>query len=191
MKRLCLIGPVDKRIIAYPLIKCLMSLGRLLVVSEDSNLRRFSEDYACKFDYGNSWIWVVSAVDDGVEADVRDQESNFEYVLYITTSYLPKEVDRVLYCHGVEKGFLANDTLKELENMEYGEVVITFSSYKDKSVPKILPNTGVMKYIFQCEDTREFLPVKSTGYTSLIERFFLKELDIPKATLKGLLTRKG
>ena len=42
MRQIQLIGPVDKRAVAYPLFKICDVLGKTLVVTDDANFRRFA-----------------------------------------------------------------------------------------------------------------------------------------------------
>ena len=46
MRQIELVGPVDKRVIAYPLFKICDVLGKVLVITDDANFRRFSENYS-------------------------------------------------------------------------------------------------------------------------------------------------
>jgi hypothetical protein len=191
MKRICLIGPVDKRAIAYPLIKCMMFLGKTLVVTDDSVFRRFSESYDLNFGLANAEFIITPVIDKTVLTHVTSVESSFDYILFLTTNELPPDCDKVLYCHGVEKGFCSSGVLKALENVEYTEVLVTFSKVTDTSVVKIEPSKSVMTYIFECEDKKEFVESADSSYASMVEQFFTKELDVPKKTLSGLMRRKG
>lgn len=193
MKKICLIGPVDKRIIAYPLIKCLIHLGRTLIVTDDGVYRRFDDEYSTNFTYSQSEFLIVPMVNEDLENEINEKNVGFDYVLYITTNELP-ESDVIIYCHGVEKSFCSKPVLDVLEDKECGEVYITFSRVeipKGSNTIRIEPIRDLMAYVFECEEKKEFLPTKSSMLLSLLVKFFEKELDVPKSTLKGLLLRKG
>lgn len=49
MRQIQLVGPIDKRVIAYPLFKICDNLGKVLVITDDTNFRRFSDDYSNEF----------------------------------------------------------------------------------------------------------------------------------------------
>ena len=66
MRKICLLGGVDKRAIAYPLIKVLMFMGKTLVVADDGVYRRFSDDYALRFNYQNSDFIISPLIDEGI-----------------------------------------------------------------------------------------------------------------------------
>jgi hypothetical protein len=191
MKKICLVGPVDKRAIAYPLLKCLMFLGRTLVVTDDSVYRRFSETYETEFGFANSEFSVVPVVTKEVEERINSISSTFEYVLYITTNELPEGMDKILYCHGVEKGIATSGVLSVLENIEYTDVYVTFSRVTDSEALKMEPSKSIMSYVFECEERKDFVGTTDGSYAAMLHKFFEKELDVPKATIKGLMTRKG
>jgi hypothetical protein len=81
--------------------------------------------------------------------------------------------------------------MKVLENTEHIEVVMTFSKVEDASLLKIEPTKSIMAYIYECEDTKLFQDTKDVAYATMLDKFFDKELDIPKASIKGVLQRKG
>lgn len=189
MKKICLLGAVDKRAVSYPLLKCLMFLGKVLVVTDDGVYRRFADEYESRFSFENSEFIVTPVIDEEVQKEVDSISHSYDYVVYITTNEIPSGCDKIIYFRGVEKSIASKGTLKVLENMEYKEVYITFSKLQDSSALKIEPSKSVMSYVFECEDKKEFVPTKDAGFASMLFTFFEKELDIPKASIKKLLLR--
>lgn len=191
MKKICLVGAVDKRAISYPLLKVLMHLGKTLVVSDDGVYRRFSEELETSYGFENSEFLITPVITETVQKEVENKAFQFDYIVYITSNEIPLQCDKVIYCRGVDKGIATKTTLKQLENIEHTEVYVTFSRLEDSSLLKIEPTKGIMAYIFECEERKEFQATKEVAYASMLEKFFDKELDIPKASIKGLLQRKG
>ena len=190
MKRFCLIGPVDKRFIAYPLLKVLMHLGKTLVVTDDGVYRRFDEGYGKRFSVGHSDFIVEPVIDSNVLEEVKGISSGYETVLYITTNELPESCDKIVYCRGVDKGLITPDVLEVLENKEYVQVYITLAKLKDSGVLKIAPGKGLLEYVMACEDRKMFLPTRDTYYVTMISTLFEDKLGVPKSTIKGLLQRE-
>lgn len=191
MKKIALIGPVDKRSIAYPLLKCLMFLGKVLVVSDDGTYRRFSSTYETDFGFGNSEFIITPKVTEEVLEDVKRRSNVYDYLVFITTNELVDGMDKVLYCHGVGKNMASENTLTDLEKVEFIDVYITLSKTGDPKALKIEPSKGVMSYIFACEESQQFVATKDASYTSMLYKFFDKEMGIPKNSIKGLLQREG
>lgn len=185
-KNLCLVGATDKRVVAYPLIKALMHLGRTLIVADDGAYRRFDEGYGTNFDFGNSEFIIVPVVNDEVIAEVTEKSSTFEYVLYITTDEIP-EGTKAVYIRGIDKGIASEDTLKIVEESEFLEVLFTFDKVLDKKALKITPSIKHYQYLARCEDRKEFVAVTDPAFVSLVTTFFEEDLDLPKATIKKIL----
>lgn len=192
MKKICLIGPVDKRAISYPLIKTLIFLGKTLIVTDDGIYRRFDEEYNNRFSFENSEFIVTHNIkDEEVKREIEQISSSFDYVLYITTNELPEDCDKIVNCKGVDKGFVSRSVEKEIEKSEHIEVYVTFSKLSDSSLLKIEPNKSTLSYLAECEDKKEFLSTKDASFATMLSKFFETELDLQKSTIKGLLLRKG
>lgn len=190
MKRICLIGPVDKRIISYPLLKCLMLLGKTLVVTDDGVYRRFHERYESDFDFGHSRFIVTPKIDQCVLEKVRELENQYDYILYITTNELPEACDRVVYVRGLEKSICSQDTLDALENIEHAEVLITFDKNANTEAVKITPTMSSLAYVMACEENKEFVDIKDARYASIMFKLFEKELDISEKAIRSIMKRK-
>ena len=188
-KILCIVGATDKRAITYPLIKTLMHLGRTLIVSDDGVYRRFDETYQTNFDFGNSEFIIVPKVDAELIESINQKEGQFEYVVYITTDEVPPKADKIIYCRGMDKGFASQDTMKLIEESEFTEVLITFDKVQDKKALKIAPTIKQYQYLNRCEDRKEFLPTADPSFATVITKFFEEQLDLPKNTLKAILTK--
>ena len=187
MKQICLIGPVDKRPIAYPLIKCLMYLGRVLVVADESVYRRFSEDLETDYTHNNSEFHISATPN---YKELKERGEAFDYVVYITTNELPEGNDKVIYCRGINKNICTTPVLKVLDDIEHIEVYLTFSKPTEEKALKVEPSKGVMTYINECEEQMEFVATKDAAYANMLQKFFEKELELPLKAIKGLLGRK-
>ena len=189
MRKICLLGGVDKRAIAYPLIKVLMFMGKTLVVADDGVYRRFSDDYALRFNYQNSDFIISPLIDEGILEEVASVEDSYDSILFITTNELPLGCDKVIHCRGVEKAFSSKAVLNEAEKLDYKEVYVTSSKVDSDSNLVINPNKAVYSYLSVCEDKKEFIGTKEGALTSLLLSLFDKELNLPKKTVSGLLRR--
>lgn len=188
-KILCIVGATDKRAITYPLIKTLMHLGRTLIVSDDGVYRRFDDTYQTNFDFGNSEFIITPQVDSTLIDSINQRDAQFEYILYITTNEIPPNTDKVVYCRGIDKGLASEDTLKQIEESEFIEVLITFDKIQDKKALKIAPSIKQYQYLNRCEDHKEFLPSTDPAFVTVVASFFEEQLDLPKNTIKAILSK--
>lgn len=190
MKRICLVGPVDKRFVAYPLIKTLIFLGKTLVVTDDGIYRRFSEGYEKRFSFGQSDFIIEPVIDEEVLREVDGISGIYENILYITTNEVPENSDVIVYCRGIDKGLVTSDVLETLENREFTEVYITSTKLKEQGVLKITTSKSLIDYVMTCEDRKMFVGTKDTSYTNMLYTLFDDKLGIPRTTIKGLLQRE-
>lgn len=194
MKTLALIGPVDKRVISYPLIKVLSFLGKTLVITDDSTYRRFAENYEQRFQVGTVDFIVEPLVTEKNYEEVEKNPVPYDFVVYITTNELPPKYDHVVHCRGIDKGFGTKPIVDQLDNEpqdKVSTVYITYSKIEDKTLHHVEPSKNALAYCAECEDKKEFTDIKEPTMASNIYTFFEKELNIDKSTISGLLKRKG
>lgn len=191
MKQICLLGPVDKRVIAYPLLKVLMFLGKTLIIADDGVYRRFDDEFRMRFAFGNSEFIITPQVSPVLLAEIEGLAPSFDFVLFITNNELPSACDKIIYCRDTEKAIISNGTLSALEDQDFTEVYVTFSRLRDSSLLKVEPSKALMSYIWDCENAKRFSVLKDQGVAFMLEKFFQTELGVPKTTIKGLLAREG
>ena len=189
MKKICLIGPVDKRAITYPLIKLLDLTGKTLIVSDDGNFRKFDDEFEPLFTKGRVDFRIIPVLDDeGVESI---NTTGYDYVIYVVANLLVKDCDKYVYCHSLNKGVCTKDVIDTLEDKveDYKDVVITPSVVKDRSILKVPMDKDTIGYIWGCEEANQFIPCKNAKITKLIAYLFSDVLDIPQDTIVKALGR--
>lgn len=193
MKKIAIIGAVDKRVIAYPLLKVLTYLGKVLVVTDESTYRRFDENYSRRFEANLINYWVETEVTEKTYQEVDNLVTPYDFVVFITTNEIPPSTDKIIYCRGIDKGFGTPDVVQQLEEKPIDEVLtvyVTFSKLEDKTLIRLEPSKTMYMYIAECEDKKEFVDLKDTATASMLYKFFEDELGVPKSTIQGLLKRK-
>lgn len=187
MLSICIVGGVDKRVVSYPLIKCLGLMGRTLVVTDDAVYRRFDENYGVDFELGQTTFKIMPVVPNNI-GDLGLKEDNYEYVVYITTNELIKS-DKVVYCHGVERAMATKDVLDCLENIEHKDIILTMGSVP-KGALAIGYSKEAMNYVCRCEEHREFVHCEGASFTTLMMTLFDDVFQMSKDNMKKLLARK-
>ena len=86
MKQIQLVGPVDKRAIAYPLFKMCDTMGKTLVVTDDANFRRFSDDYSNEFTLGRSDFVITNDISQAIIGDLGVKLNTYDYVIFYVRS---------------------------------------------------------------------------------------------------------
>ena len=94
MRQIQLVGPVDKRPVAYPLFKLCDTLGKTLVITDDANFRRFSDDYVNEFTLGRSDFMIVNDISQELLNSLDMKLNSYDYVLFINTCDLLDKNDK-------------------------------------------------------------------------------------------------
>ena len=177
MKQIQLVGPVDKRTIAYPLFKMCDILGKTLVITDDANFRRFSDDYSNEFTLGRSDFIITNDISQAIISDLGVKLNTYDYVIFINTNDLIDNNDSLVYCHGSSNLVCGEDTLDYLEAVEHSDVTISTSKpakkgEKDKSAIFLTIDGKSLSYVWECEEQKMFVPCKNTELTKLSFHLF-------------------
>lgn len=191
MKQICLIGPVDKRVVAYPLLKVIDIAGKVLVVTDDANFRRFSDDYSLQFTFGRSDYIILNEITPFAIEEAGFKVLNYDYVLYVTTNTLIENNDILVYCHGDNKSICTSDILDILADRDdYKEVLLSQVKNNVKSIPKIDISKETMGYVWSCEEYKEFLPCKNVELVKTSVELFSEKLGISKEEYQKIIVRQ-
>ena len=133
MRQIQLVGPIDKRCIAYPLFKICDNLGKVLVITDDTNFRRFSDDYSNEFTVGRSDFYVMNMVNKESVESLGLRLSSYDYVLIITTNQIIEGNDNLVYCHGQNELICSEDVLDDILANMFGS---SFGAGRRKNRPQ-------------------------------------------------------
>lgn len=181
MKQIQLVGPVDKRAVAYPLFKLCDVLGKTLVVTDDANFRRFADNYENEFTVGRSDFYVVNDVSQAIVSDLGLKLNVYDYVIFITTNILIDNNDVLVYCHGNSRLVCGEDVIDYLENLEHSDVTISTRKPKSKESKDDIFLTAdgkIFGYVWDCEEAKRFIPCGSPDLVKLCSHLFSQTLGV-------------
>lgn len=185
MRQIQVIGPVDKRVILYPLFKICNTMGKVLFITDDANFRRFAENYENEFTVSRSDFIITNDITGRIIEDLGGKLSSYDYVIFSTTNNLINENDLTVYCHGNSQLICTDDTLDNLMDVEHSEVVISTKKpviSKDDTEKKNIQYVAVdgksMSYVWECEENKYFVPCKSPTLVPICAYLFSQILGI-------------
>lgn len=178
MRQIELLGPVDKRVIAYPLFKLCDILGKTLVVTDDANFRRFADNYETEFTVGRSDFVITHDVSKAIVEDLGMKLQNYEYVIFISTDNVVAGNDCTVYCHGKGKLLLDEVVIDGLETIDSYELTISTDKPKDKNAVFLQVTGSTLGYVWACEETKTFLPCKNADIVRIGAKLFMETLGI-------------
>ena len=193
MKQIQLVGPVDKRAVAYPLFKVCDVLGKTLVVTDDANFRRFAENYENEFTVGRSDFYVVNDVSQAIVSDLGLKLNAYDYVVFITTNVLIDNNDILVYCHGCSNLVCGDDVLDMIDTIEHTDVTISTHKPKAKDQKDNIFLTADSKsfgYVWDCEESKRFVPCGSADLVKLCGHLFSQVLGISGEELSKVFSKE-
>lgn len=179
MRQIELVGPVDKRVIAYPLFKICDVLGKVLVITDDANFRRFSENYSDnEFTVGRSDFVITPDISKAIIEELGLKLSSYDYVLIISTNSLISGNDSLVYCHGSSQLICSEDTLDGLEAVEHQDVTISMKKPNSKDALFLSIDGKAFNYVWDCEENKMFIPCKHPELAKLSSYLFAQVLGV-------------
>lgn len=190
MRQIQLVGPIDKRVIAYPLFKICDNLGKVLVITDDTNFRRFSDDYSNEFTVGRSDFYVMNLVNKESVESLGLRLSSYDYVLIITTNQIIEGNDNLVYCHGQNELICSEDVLDELEVNEHIDMLISTKKPKDKEIKFCGIDSKKLGYVWDCEENKLFMPCKVPELVNICSFLFAQTLGVSKEEFSQIIARE-
>lgn len=190
MRQIELIGPVDKRVIAYPLFKICDVLGKVLVITDDANFRRFSDNYENEFTVGRSDFVVTSDISQAIIQDLGMKLSTYDFVIIISTNVLIDGNDSLVYCHGSSQLICTEDVLDNIDGIEHQEVTISTHRPSGKSELFLTVEGKAFGYVWDCEENKMFVPCKNAELVKLGSFLFSQVLGITKEEFSKMLVKE-
>lgn len=189
MRQIELIGPVDKRAIAYPLFKICDTMGKVLVVTDDANFRRFADNYENEFTLGRSDFIVTNDVTQPFIDDIQGKFSSYDYVIIISTKDIIENTDCLVYCHGSSQMVCDETVIDNLENIEHTDVTISAQKPKTKGETFLSIESKGFKYIWDCEENKRFIPCQHPDLVRLNSYLFAQVLGVSKEEYASIIAK--
>ena len=190
MRQIQLVGPVDKRVIAYPLFKMCDTMGKTLVVTDDANFRRFADNYENEFTVGRSDFIVVNDIAETVAGDLGLKLGSYDYVLFINTNTLIDNNDCLVYCHGSSQLICSDDVLDCLEGVEHSEITISAQKPKDKKENFLSVEGKAFAYVWECEENKMFMPCKHPELAKICNSLFSSVLGVAGEEFSKIIVKE-
>lgn len=198
MKKICAFGPVDKRVLVYPLIKLLDLLGKTLVVTDDANFRKFGDSFELEFTHSRIDMFIMPVVTEEAMLEKGIVESNYDNALYITTTEIVSECDSYIYCHGLNKSMCSEEIVDGIDEIPCTEVIITpfkIPQSKEPSTqktPTLKLDVGkeTLNYVFYCEENKAFMPAKSIAVQNTLAKACEASLGLTAENIGKMMARE-
>lgn len=191
MKRIVLLGPIDKRILIYPLARALSIEHNVIVIADDGVYRRLYQ--------GTERYGTCGKVDIAVGVDINSVLSDapnyfgvqHNFQLIASNNEVPAKTDYVINCLGVDRTICPENNTPEIKDIPFKNVVLSYKVPKDKNKIAVTIGMEAVKYLFDVEEQRQLkvLPIKNIN--KVIAKTFGEATGLGENHLYKLLNKKG
>ena len=190
MKSFVFTGNVDKRILTMLVASGLSNLGETLIVTDDPNFVRGSENNR----FGGIAVLLEANITDET-LEKYDDGVDYINVIYDTRSFIPKEADGICICRRKDRTLTPKEILAVSDELDKNgdivtptkEVVITYA-FDKKELKKahytyrgeredILGKADVielkptdLKWLMMCEEINNIAPIKNAALTGEVAK---------------------
>ena len=193
MKRICLVGPIDKRILIYPLIKTLMYSHNALIITDDGSYRRILPNYDSNGTIEH--VGVITIPDEQLIDEkyilekIEFSEEDLDYIIYVTTNRIIDNCDQVIYFKGSKSSFCTDELDEKLTEMEVEQVIIDLEVPNLKSNKQIRLGMDEFHYLYTVEQSKQFLNIKNKKLLGKLAVIISFILDITQNNVISLMNR--
>lgn len=208
MKILPIFGKGDKRILAYPLMKCLLLLGKSVVITDDISFNRLYTEETDKkeaqvtLDKKKNIQEVLEIrITHNIEDEYKDlikeyEDQNFDNCLILSEKYLPDCSNKFIAITTLYKDFagihidefLGYNEDKDPDLTIFTTEVLNKKDWKDVRIFEW--NEDRLLYPYKVEEHRRLLPINDKEINGFIRDKFAGLFDIPAKEFEKLLKRK-
>ena len=199
MTILAIVGKADKRVLAYPLIKALSLMGKTCVVTDDVAYRRLYSGTADSGIIDDVEINIQKSLSEDVAEEMEKdrEETEFDYMLFLTDTFVPDHAGKVVALCSQSRTFLGEEIDGLAEENDDGRFVFATMALYTKTkrfwkVPltQIVWKADYVEYACETEERRQLMPLKDKTVDGFLCDAFAQTLNLNPMNMKKILDRK-
>lgn len=193
MKKILVYGLPDKRVVLYPLVRILESMGTVMVFTEDTNCIRLNSKAVGgkEFEVGLTHYKVID-----IGAEISTKEEDADYLVEVR--YAPigvVEYDSVIYVYGEKYMRYAEEEEEETERLLTVTPIPVFISMSSntKKLTGVYPlnqQKGYM-YVEKCDIYRSMVDLQDAKFISELSAFLPQILELSIDEFQKIMKRKA
>lgn len=187
MAIISIFGKVDKRILAFPLIRALSMTGQTIVITDDGNFRNLYHDNGPTGMIDGVKIMVVNDPHTDMSKIIRE----YQNVIYILTDRIEIDANCTLLCHGDDKSLKSKASRLTISKKEDSaiDVFLRMNPLKMK-VNQIILKPEYYRYLVETEEKKELLILKDKKICRFLASICSEPAEMKATQFYLLLHRK-
>lgn len=169
-----IIGNIDKRVIAYPLMRALAIQGKTAVITDDSSFNRLYLEDSNKGQISNVDILIKDSIKENSDNELDEKSEEIVNKLFISKTFVHPKSDKTIIVRGVDRSMSVLRDIDEDDDIEDDEEEITKTEEEVQKVFEVIVSTEQpqekvknlqlltgddFKYIWDTEERKELVKV--------------------------------
>ena len=201
--KVSIIGNIDKRVIAYPLMRALAINGKTAVFTDDGSFKRLYVNDGNSGVIDNVEVYVTPEVNIDSDKDIDKTSEEIMHELFVSDSFVYPDSDATIIVRGIDRSmsilrdveeeeeedieFEDDDKLEEEKQTKFEVVVSTSNEHKIKGVKALGPD--ILKYLWDTEEYKTLLKVKDKTLVKILEPIVSNLMGVSTDDVAKLLSR--
>ena len=201
--KVSIIGNIDKRVIAYPLMRALAINGKTAVFTDDGSFKRLYVNDGNSGVIDNVEVYVTPEVNIDSDKDIDKTSEEIMNELFVSDSFVYPDSDATIIVRGIDRSmsilrdveeeeeedieFEDDDKLEEEKQTKFEVVVSTSNEHKIKGVKVLGPD--ILKYLWDTEEYKTLLKVKDKTLVKILEPIVSNLMGVSTGDVAKLLSR--
>lgn len=201
--KVSIIGNIDKRVIAYPLMRALAINGKTAVFTDDGSFKRLYVNDGNSGVIDNVEVYVTPEVNIDSDKGIDKTSEEIMNELFVSDSFVYPDSDATIIVRGIDRSmsilrdveeeeeedieFEDDDKLEEEKQTKFEVVVSTSNEHKIKGVKVLGPD--ILKYLWDTEEYKTLLKVKDKTLVKILEPIVSNLMGVSTGDVAKLLSR--
>lgn len=197
-----IIGNIDKRAVAYPLMRALAIQGKTAVITDDSSFNRLYLEDSNKGQISNVDILITNEINKDNDKELDNKSEEIVNKLFISKYFVHPNSDKTVIVRGVDRSMSVlkdidedddieddeNDTSIEDDVQKVFEIIVSTEQPQDKIKGLQLLSGDDLKYLWDTEEHKELIKV-SKNLIKIVSPIVESMLGISKNEATKLINR--
>jgi hypothetical protein len=187
MAIISIFGKIDKRILAFPLIRACSMTGQTIVITDDGNFKNLYHKSGSTGKIDGVQILVLNEL----PSDLSEMTKEYQNVIYVLSDEAELQADCSLLCHGDDKSLMdkRNKRIGKGKESKLIDVFLRMSPLKTNG-NQIILKPYYYRYLVETEEKKEFLILKDKKMCQFLSNTCSEAVGMKATQFYLLLLRK-
>lgn len=180
-------GKVDKRILAFPLIRAFSMTGHTIVITDDGNFKNLFHTSGTTGQIDGVRVLVINEL----PSELTGITEGYQNVIYVLSDRAEIQADCTLLCHGNDQSLKGRGirSIEKKKEDNFVDVFLRLTPLKAKA-NQIILKPYYYRYLVETEEKKELLILKDKKICQLLTKTCSTAVGMKETQFYLLLFRK-